>query len=108
MIAAEDPDNTSLNKETIEAGALIVQGFEKKLSQIYAAACDKLLPIHNSTRNDGRNISATAFKKNLSVNCLDLDSTRITAYLGAGSLFQDHGVEIRMDRNLKISEILVS
>jgi hypothetical protein len=83
-----------------------VIAFERGYAQVFAAVVEDTLPLYNDNWRDNRKrLTATAFRSRLRLQSVHFGPGRTTAYFGAGSLFLDHVVEVRLDPRTRVREI---
>ncbi|MFT3699456.1 MAG: DUF2262 domain-containing protein [Kofleriaceae bacterium] len=93
----------------LEAATKRVRAVEAKQSRIRSAIAKRLVPIYNKRWRERRpEIDAKAFDRKLKLSAIDVADGRTTLYYASGSLFADHGVEVRIGARGAISEILIS
>jgi hypothetical protein len=86
-----------------------VRGVEDKQAQIRAAITRRLVPLYNTHWREARPaIDAAGFDRRLKLSTIHVADGRTTLYYACGSLFWDHGVEVRIGVRGGISEILIS
>ncbi len=93
----------------LAAATTRVRAVEKNQAQIRAAIAKSLVPVYNKHwRETGSLIDAAAFDRRLKLSTVHVGDGRTTLYYSSGSLFADHGVEVRIGARGAISEILIS
>jgi len=86
-----------------------VRAVEEMQAQIRTAIAKRLVPLYNTRwRETGPTIDAAAFDRRLKLSTIHVGDGRTTLYYSSGSLFSDHGVEVRIGVRGAISEILIS
>ncbi len=91
------------------AAELQVTTIEQRFAVLRQACADKLLELHNERWNEGGPLTTpAAFKRALTLNSIHVHEGRTTVYLGAGDLYRDHGIEIRLSPRGRVREIMVS
>ena len=93
----------------LAAATTRVRAVEEKQPQIRAAIAKSLVPVYNKHWRETRPlINAAAFDRRLKLSTIHVGDGRTTLYYSCGSLFADHGVEVRIGARGAISEILIS
>ncbi len=93
----------------LAAATTRVRAVEEKQAQIRAAIAKSLVPVYNAHWRETRtSIDAAAFDRRLKLSTIHVGAGRTTLYYVSGSLFADHGVEVRIGARGVISEILIS
>ena len=83
--------------------------FEREYERILDAVIAEKLPLYNENwRGNRRILTARAFRRRLRLQAVHVAPGRTTAYIGAGTRFTDHVVEVRLDPSTKIREILLA
>lgn len=86
-----------------------VRAVEDQQAKIRAAIAKRLVPLYNTRWREARpSIDAAAFDRRLKLSTIHVGAGRTTLYYASGSLFGDHGVEVRIGVRGAISEILIS
>jgi hypothetical protein len=108
-VSTEDPDDDKEVARAIPAAAARVLAVEREWPALRDAIADELLDTCNEEWRDGRKpVSATWFKKQLSPTSVVVEQGRTTVYISSGSLFGEHGVEVRIPHRGKRREICIS
>lgn len=93
----------------LAAATTRVRAVEQKQAQIRAAIAKRLVPLYNTSwRETRRSMDSAAFDRRLKLSAIHVGDGRTTLYYASGSLFGDHGVEVRIGVRGAISEILIS
>jgi hypothetical protein len=93
----------------LAAATTRVRAVEEKQPQIRAAIAKSLVPVYNKHWRETRPlIDAADFDRRLKLSTIHVGDGRTTLYYSSGSLFADHGVEVRLGARGAISEILIS
>lgn len=93
----------------LAAATTRVRAIEQKHAQIRAAIAKRLVPLYNTGwRETRRSMDPAAFDRRLKLSTIHVGDRRTTLYYSSGSLFGEHGVEVRLGVRGAISEILIS
>lgn len=95
--------------EAFDAAVETLAWIERDRAAIEAALVTKLLPLYNDNWREARpTITAEKLLKRLPVQSVGLEADGDgTLYLGAGTLFYGHGIDVRI-RARKVSEVLLA
>jgi hypothetical protein len=108
-VMTPDPDDAKKVARVVKRAAKCIRRIDDDLTKLRDDIADDLLELYNTEwRQSGRALSRAGFKKRLSLNSVIVQTGRTTAHFGAGSLFADHGIEVRISPRGKVREILLS
>jgi hypothetical protein len=108
-VTTPSPDDEHKVRRWVERARSIVLHVEAHLPSFREAIADELLDVCNLNWRDGeRPVSRTAFKRQLTLDSVDVADRRVTIHLACGDLFSGHVVEVRMSPRGKVSEILLA
>lgn len=86
-----------------------VLSVEENQAHIRATIAKRLVPVYNKHWRETRSvIDVATFDRRLKLSTIHVGDGRTTLYYATGSVFADHGVEVRLGTRGAISEILLS
>jgi hypothetical protein len=104
-----NPDDDGKVAKAIGSAGSVVETVERDWPKLIGMIADELLDTCNSAwRKEERPVSRRDFIAQLRPNEIVVGPARTTIYIKSGRLFGEHGVEVRLARNGKSREILVS
>jgi hypothetical protein len=108
-VQISEPDDDEHVAKAVRSAGAIVASLERAWRSMLGEIADELLDTYNDGwRDGGPLLSRAGFLRALSPESTVVGPERTTVYLRSGSLFTEHGVEVRIPRRGKRKEILVS
>lgn len=93
----------------VQSARARVLAFEHAYARILEAVIAEKLRLYNDNwRGNRRRLTPRAFRSRLRLQSVHVAPSRTTAYIGAGTLFEDHVIEVRIDPQANIREILLA
>ena len=93
----------------VQSARARVLAVERGYAQILDAVVVEKLPLYNENwRGNRRRLTASGFRRRLRLQSVQVAPGRTTVHIDAGTLFEDHVVEVRLDPRTNIREILLA